>query len=713
MEIITEKKNKLKPKTKNKILVLGFILIALAGIFGIGKKAEAQGTTEPLGTCVMRNSEGEEKPWEKKTSTQCDDMDGSPIYGTKVRWDAYPVDTDTTIGYCIAADGTVTETIESKCTGNWTTTKPNIGIIDPSGKVKTETEDDGADKSEFEKQINMGCDDLWNSSLSGCFLQIVYWIFHDIPAFFLYQMAYFFNVMISVSLDSALFSHTFVSEAWMVVRDLSNIFFILILLYIAVQIILDLGGHEAKKMIANVIIIALLINFSMFFTKVIIDSSNILALVFYNKLQVDTKVNGQPRDYASVAGEKDVAGGMVAAFDPTTKLQQPFFDEVKKISFVGRLIELWILIIASPFAFMSWTIPQMKRIGDWGWDGWLKRLITASFMAPAFMFFLYFIFLLISSNIFDVLVKPSAPGEKDAAGVIKMLLGIILPTMLILILLLKSVKLAKAGSGQFGETLTKGAATVGKLALGGLTAGAGALALGGTAMALRGTIGRGAANLAEGNRMRDWAAKSGFGKFISNRLSGVASSSFDARGVKIGGKNLAGMTGMNLGKAQEGGFAKAREEKVKREEEFANKRLDTSDYGIAKMTKGGMTTDQANRILGQMDAGGMQMTGVERLQHHAALTGGGMTLKDAKIAALHMNTTRRKEYADRKEKWTMSNRIAANKIRKDVKTQQEQQTMAQVMAALAKAQAAAASTTTPTTPPATGGGGHGGGAPRP
>ncbi|MBU0999224.1 hypothetical protein KKG24_02855, partial [Patescibacteria group bacterium] len=229
---------------------------------------------------------------------------------------------------------------------------------------------------------------LTGGTIAGCFVQTFYLLLYQLPAFLLTQVAYFFNVIISVTLNGDLFKLSFVSQAWGIVRDLSNIFFILILLYVAIKVILGLGGSEVKKMIAKVIIIALLINFSMFFTQIIIDSSNILASIFYNKLQVNT-MNDKPREYASIEGEPDVAGEMVAAFDPTSTLKPEFFEQAKQVyknnewvkketevpaptlialillagaimifatyallisglSFLGRLIELWVLIIAAP-----------------------------------------------------------------------------------------------------------------------------------------------------------------------------------------------------------------------------------------------------------------------------------------------------------------------------------------------------------------------------
>ena len=329
----------------------------------------------------------------------------------------------------------------------------------------------------------------------GCFLQLTYGVFYALPSFLLFVCAYFFNSLIYITLSSELFADSaFIKTAWGVVRDLSNLFFILILLYIAIKIILDMGASDAKKMISKVIIVALLINFSMFFTGIVIDTSNILALVFYNKLQVDTKdADETPREYQSASGERDVAGGMVTAFDATRLLTPEFFGQAKGITvdqtitqgqsptqlaaspsivigvtiiaglimffaayvffvagfaFIGRLVELWILIIASPFAFMSSIVPEMAGIKDWGWKAWLHRLLTASFMASAFMFFLYFIFLILEKG---NPLQESIVGE----GFINSILHIVLPGLLILILLLKSLKLAKSAAGQLGEAVMK------------------------------------------------------------------------------------------------------------------------------------------------------------------------------------------------------------------------------------------------------------------
>ncbi|MFA6177763.1 MAG: MARVEL domain-containing protein [Candidatus Paceibacterota bacterium] len=398
-------------------------------------------------------------------------------------------------------------------------------------------------KSFFENEIvGRGCMSLTNLNpfSDGCLKKVFYYIFHGIPAFLLWVSAIFFNVLLSVSLSSDLLKSPFVGGAWGVVRDLSNIFFILILLYISFKVILGMGGSEVKKMIGSVVIMALLINFSMFFTQVIIDSSNILALIFYNKIDVTTKnSDGTPRPYSPIGKDKDISGGLVNSFDPTKMLGKEFFDQATKqfnpdgtpqntslsevplsivlsvillagavmcvaayvffasgFFFLGRLIELLVLIIFSPFAFMTYTVPGLSGISDIGWKAWLDRLIRSALMAPIFMFFLYFIFMLISNKTLFESIIPKSTNNEGIGGMIKIILGVVLPCVLICVLLLKAKNYAKKGAGEIGEMVMKGAKIAGGLAIGGAALG--------TALAGRTLIARGAAAASRTEGAKDY-----------------------------------------------------------------------------------------------------------------------------------------------------------------------------------------------------------------
>ena len=519
---------------------------------------------------------------------------------------------------------------------------PTTSATGSQFNTKSATEDT---RSEFKKQLDDSSVCLMGVviNVGGCLVAISYYIFYVVPSWLLTLSAIFFNSVIAISLSSTLYAKSiFVSTAWTVVRDLANIFFILILLYVAIQTILGMG-QETKKVIVRVIIMALLINFSIFFTKIVIDTSNILALVFYNKLDVQTS-------YTPVTKEKtdrDLSGAMVNAFNPTSQLTwENFFKEARQpqigglgeeekgvcqrwginenvfserlmtkkeceaisekrllgrnwepvelkdgmlpqvppgimiglilvtgaimlfaayaffiagFSFVGRLIELWILIIFSPFAFMSWTIPKLAGVEYLGWDAWFKRLIATSFMAPIFMFFIYLIFMLINAKLFGNLIV-------DDKNMVNTMLLLIIPAVIILAMLKKATEFAKKGGGEFGEMVMKGAKTVGGLA----TMAVGGAALGGAAVLGRATLGRAGAAIASSETAKRWEREGKFGStLLRSGAKAVGTGSFDVRGVKIAGKDLAGATGMSLGEAQKGGFTERKEEQVKKRQERA------------------------------------------------------------------------------------------------------------------------------------------------
>ncbi len=497
----------------------------------------------------------------------------------------------------------------------------------------------------FQKDIDNGCYS-WNTwTFSGCVLKFFYYTYFQLPTFVLWLSAQFFNVLIPISLGSTMISNSsFIPEAWAVIRDFSNILFILILLYVAFETILGIG-HETKKVIVNVIIMALLINFSMFFTKVIIDSSNILALVFYNKLEVKTGTIS-----ATSKGEKDVTGEMYKKFDVTRLMTGESLNKLKEMniagaagdstkvteegslpfgltmgimfiagtimlfaaytffiagfSFLGRFIELWILIIFSPFAFMSYTLPVLADVKYIGWKSWTEKLLATSFMAPIFLFFLYLIFKLLPT------IEDFYKNESGTQGAISLILSIMIPALVILALLNKATSFAKKGGGYFGEMLMKGASIVGGLAVGAATGGVAAL---GTS-----TFGKHYAGVANDDKLkagasgnindetREHFAKLGvvgddkikaFSQKKLAKANAYANSSFDFRQTGLG-KFTAKASGMdfNAGTGALGlstkDFEGGRKGQVKREAEAEEKKFKTYKLSGSAADKQKVRNDQ-------------------------------------------------------------------------------------------------------------------------
>lgn len=565
------------------------ILLILVGVFGLGGEAEAQ--DDPHNVRVIPVSAVNANDLTPAQKTQYDAL-------TPEQEDVY----NSAIGQ-------------------------NMGIDAALAKAKsTVSRIAKNDESALSKSLDQ-CGSIGSGSVAGCLQRLIYIIFVTIPSFLLAIAAKMFDFLAGLTLSSNVYKYTFIQDMWVIIRDFSNIFFILILLYIAIQTILGLG-HETKKMIVNVVILALLVNFSLFFTRVVIDASNITALIFYNKIDTTNSEEKKTSD-VNLTGvkEKNLAGQLIGAFninnffnpalinnlklersrglgtlgtiglitgvtvciffsggtcaiplvaggaaavtglahatlDPNSatlltsmmvayglviySLAYAFF--VVALSFLGRMLMLIMLMIFSPFAFVSYTLPSLKKIEKIGFDSWLHSLLSSSFMAAIFMFILYIISNIMNANIFYGF------ADKNNQELMSIVILIFIPAILITMLLLAGAKYAKKASGEFSEKIVG----FGKVALGL----AGGLAIGGgiglAAKGLQGTVGHLGKMAAESEGAAKWATSKdtglkGWGKRLAGKrfmeAGGAASkSSFDVRRGALGGVTglLGKATGMRL-----------------------------------------------------------------------------------------------------------------------------------------------------------------------
>jgi len=358
-----------------------------------------------------------------------------------------------------------------------------------------------------------------------------------------------------------------VSAGWVVFRDLANMLFIFVLLFIAIATILQLEQYNTKQLLAKLIIVALLINFSLFATKVVIDVSNVLALQFYSSV---TKEGG-----GSISGAFMQHMGLQGLYDTKTGEVQIDFDSVSigtimifgsifiliaafvflagAIMFAVRTVSLIFLMMLSPLAFLGMVLPRTRVHANKWWD----TLFNQSFVAP-----LYLILIWASLQVMKG-IAGSLPGSKDVtfattlAG--KGSVEIILNFVLVSALLIASLTVAKTMS----ETV------------GGMSrswAGKAAGFVGGTAGGrfARGTLGWGANTLANSKRFRDATTAEGFSGWAARRaMTGtraVAKSSLDFRNAP----GVSKIPGVSLGKAGgKGGYNAAFKKQMERKRDAA------------------------------------------------------------------------------------------------------------------------------------------------
>jgi|GEM_PF-4144966 len=351
-----------------------------------------------------------------------------------------------------------------------------------------------------------------------------------IAGFILSAVGLVLDVIVKLNFNRDIFVIDGITIGWTVIRDLINMGFIFILLYSAISTILQLGGSQARQVLPRIIFAALMINFSLFFSKVIIDAGNIIAHGFYNS-QVLTQNGGRSlsatfRDSLKMGVMYDAqqangklaprsAGGVLdgtsAYINATMRLLLILiaiyaFGSVLFI-FLGRIVGLIFMMMLAPVGFIGSILPKTSGLSSWWW----KTLIDQTLVAPVF-FVLMYLTVRISSSIIAAIPANTVNGSLDPTFYVNYLI--------VAGLLIYTVRITKKLGGEFGSIATNlgksAAGLVGTVALGVATGGgSAALRLGARAAASSGLAG------AVGGQMRSIAGGEGMGKIGVGRFKPV------------------------------------------------------------------------------------------------------------------------------------------------------------------------------------------------
>ncbi len=283
----------------------------------------------------------------------------------------------------------------------------------------------------------------------------------------------------TVNMKDILAAIPVVDVGWSTFRDIANMVFIFVLIYIAIKTILNIG--ETKKMLVDIIVTALLINFSLFFTKIIIDASNIVALAFYNKMQSEYEVGSLPWQKGpsytmfkavrlqtnynfsanaapsgtsgidtallGVTGTGDMlleTGALIAKIllGSVLLLVFAFVMAVGGFLLILRIVTLMFLMILSPLAFVARILPKTQS----SWNKWLESLINNALFAPVYFALLYIVILTAKDGLTGYV------GTFDAANVgVQAAFGVILNYVFMMILMAGTIFVAKS-LGVHGST---------------------------------------------------------------------------------------------------------------------------------------------------------------------------------------------------------------------------------------------------------------------
>ncbi len=323
---------------------------------------------------------------------------------------------------------------------------------------------------------------------------------------FLYIAGALLDFSILYSLQFA----TRVSEAssaivlgWTIIRDVFNMLFIFVIIWVAIATMLDINKWSAKQMLTKIIIAAILINFSFFLTEIIIDAGNIFGAWFYNGIQTTLGPNASISAALSsslgiwnlTSGDswKLLGSSLVAGFtDPTSRVIAAYIRlgviafatyifVYVAILFFARTISLMFSLILSPVGFAGSILPQTKEYADEWWSELIKNVL----LAPVFLLFLYIIIAFVNSSIFTNIVPGNSSSLFTTSGTSAFNPTQYFQYFLLAGMLLYALKAAKKFSGSLGKSLEGMAKQIG-----GMVAGvAVGVATGGASLALSSTIG--------------------------------------------------------------------------------------------------------------------------------------------------------------------------------------------------------------------------------
>jgi len=223
------------------------------------------------------------------------------------------------------------------------------------------------------------------SNILGVFISALGFLLTTVMKALIYIASY------STFLDSGA-----VSYGWVLVRDICNMFFVVILLLIAFGTILQQEKYNYKVWLPKLVLMAILINFSKTICGLLIDIAQVVMLTFVNA-------------FAPVAG-----GNMVSILGIDTILR--FDKNVKDVSlwtvvsayFLGiiylivaiivivtmmvmlvvRVVMIWIYVVLSPLAYALAAFPGGKDKST----AWWKQFTSNLIVGPVLAFFIWLSF---------------------------------------------------------------------------------------------------------------------------------------------------------------------------------------------------------------------------------------------------------------------------------------------------------------------------------
>ena len=236
------------------------------------------------------------------------------------------------------------------------------------------------------------------------------------------------NLFISIAQYTGFGEARAVNLGWAIVRDLTNMFFVLVMLVVAFGTILGVEEFSYRRMLPRLLIMAVLINFSKVIAGIFIDFSQVIMMTFVNgfaavaganivsMLKINTYTQLNATETGASAASNLTTWDQVGGFFLGIVMMGIALAVViiMMIILVFRIVMLWLLVIMSPLAFFASTFPRGRLAEAYG--TWWKEFGNYLTIGPFMAFFLWLSFAVagtgnIAGEGFPESKVPSGGGE--------------------------------------------------------------------------------------------------------------------------------------------------------------------------------------------------------------------------------------------------------------------------------------------------------------
>jgi hypothetical protein len=376
----------------------------------------------------------------------------------------------------------------------------------PTAAPATATPSPVAEAPQIQEASSPECEEAGNTFASPqCIIfQVIAKVLLIIAGFLGKVLIFLVDILIAFASYNSFGNTDVVTRGWVIVRDLVNMFFIVILLVSAFATIIgyDEGSFHYKRVLPKLLLMAVLINFSKTLILLAIDFSQVIMLTFVNAfqqagpgnlvkvLQLQSVLKMAPptgtSDTALATATTAASAGITGTVDQTNLILSImlaiFMLSISLgivVIMVGylifRIVGLWIALILSPIALFATALPSRLQRGMENFTGkYWSRLSALLTGGPVMAFFLWLTFAVVQNAgdgglapALDIQVTNQSFSFLSAVGNSQAIASFIVGVTLMLMGLDAAVSSASAVSetlGSFAKSTAARSKALGKLA---------------------------------------------------------------------------------------------------------------------------------------------------------------------------------------------------------------------------------------------------------